>query len=212
VLRRANWIAVVAGAALCGLLPSSLSGAPAPAVYHRRVINNHQVDMLPLFVWLDHKQGVRPLTSWKHIQGILERETVYGWLVRGTIEGQSGLQYLLLKNPPKKELARYRELESQLPKLEETRATVLPVSNLPAYGGWDWDVYGGTTRVPNEDFDRVEQAKIELQQVDGQIHSARQEMAGMLSKHGYFKVDAFALQMNQVYEGSPVFDFGFPPY
>src|ERR1051326_2312199 len=56
--------------------------AAAPAVYPRRVINNHQVDLLPLFVWWEHQehqQGVRPLTSWKHIQGMLEQETIYGW-------------------------------------------------------------------------------------------------------------------------------------
>jgi hypothetical protein len=37
-------------------------------------------------------------------------------------------------------------------------------------------------------------------------------MAGMLDGRGNFKVDAFALQLNESYQGSQVFDFGFPPY
>jgi hypothetical protein len=198
------WICVT----VC-MLYANTGSAAAPAVYERRVINNYPVDLMPLFVWWDHQHGgVRPLTSWKHVQGALERETMYGWLVRGTIEGQSGLQYFLLKNPPRKELAKYRELEAQLPKLEQARATTLPNTKLPTDRGWDWVVWGA----PAEDVDRVEHARNELNQIDTQIQTTREEMAEMLTKRGYFKVDAFALQLNQVYQGSPVFDFGYPSY
>jgi hypothetical protein len=195
---------------LC-ILFATETHAAAPAVYHRRVINNHQVDLLPLFAWWDHQEhqhGMRPLTSWKHIQGMLEQETIYGWLVRGSIEGQAGVQYLLLKNPPQKELARYRELEGQLPTLEQARADTLPNTKLPAERSWEWMAWG----VPAEDVNRVEQAAKDLNQIDQKIAASRQEMEGMLTKRGYFKVDCFALQMNQVYGGNPVFDFGYPPY
>jgi hypothetical protein len=203
--------AAFAWAILCGLLSTSICPAAAPTVYERRIINNYQVDLMPLFVWWDHRehqQGARPLTSWKHLQGALERETVYGWLVRGSIEGQSGLQYFLLKNPPRNELARYRELEAELPKLEQARAETLPNTKLPADRGWDWAVWG----VPSEDVNRVEQARTDLNDIDQKIQTSRDEMSGMLTKRGYFKVDVFALQLNQVYQGNPVFDFGYPPY
>jgi hypothetical protein len=196
---------------LCGLLSASLCPAAAPTVCERRVINNYQVDLTPLFVWWDHREhhhGMRPLTSWKHLKGALERETVYGWLVRGYIEGQSDLQYFLLKNPPRNELARYRELEAELPKLEHARAETLPNTKLPVDRAAEWLAWG----VPSEEINRVENARTDLNQIDQKIQTSREEMSGMLTKLGYFKVDVFALQLNQVYQGNPVFDFGYPPY
>jgi len=207
-------------AMLCGLMSASICSAAAPGVYPRRVINQQSVDLLPLFVWWDHQRGVRPLTAWKHLQGVLQQETVYGWVVRGYIEGQSGLQYFLLKNPPRKELARYRELEGQLPQLEREKASKLAVAKLPAYkthslgrySSSDGSVDGGAITLPTEDFDRIQQAKNELHEIDAQTSAIRDEMASMLTKRGYFKVDAFALQADQVYQGYSVFDFGYPPY
>jgi len=205
---------------MCALIFAGIAHSAAPAVYERRVINYQPVDLLPLFAWWDKQQGERPLTSWKHVEGSLERETVYGWLIRGSIDGESGLQYFLLKNPPKKELERYRELENSLPGLEQQRTSLLAVANLPAYRthnlnravGTDPTIDGGAVTLPTEDLDKIEKAKVDLQQVDGQIQATREEMAGMLDGRGYFRVDAFALQMNQQYQGSEVFDFGFAPY
>jgi hypothetical protein len=51
-----------------------------------------------------------------------------------------------------------------------------------------------------------------LQDLDTRIADIRQQIATMLDKRGNFRVDAFALDMNQIYQGSPVFDFGFPSY
>jgi hypothetical protein len=176
------------------------------------MINYHQVDLMPLFEWWDRRRGVRPLASWKHVEGALERETAYGWLVRGTIEGQNGLQYFLLRNPPQKELARLRELENSLPNLEQQRASELAVAKQPMYEGREWNAYGELVRSPTENYDRVEQAQFNLQDLDTRIADIRQQIATMLDKRGNFRVDAFALDMNQIYQGSPVFDFGFPSY
>jgi hypothetical protein len=198
--------------ATCAVILAQVASAANPTVYEQRIIQFHKVDLLPLFDWWDKRQGARPLSTWKHIEGFLDRESAYGWLVRGTIEGQNGLQYFLLKNPPRKEIARYRELENSLPNLEQERASALEVTKLPAYKGWDWDVNGGMVRLPSEDYDRVEKAQVNLEEVDGRIQAVRQEMAGMLDGRGNFKVDAFALQLNESYQGSQVFDFGFPPY
>lgn len=196
---------------ICALfgIPSARS---TPAVYERRVINYHQVDLMPLFEWWDRRKGDRPLASWKHLEGTLERETAYGWLVRGTIEGNDGLHYFLLRNPPQKELARLHELENSLPVLEQQRASELGVAKLPMYEGREWNAYGELVRSPTENYDRIEQAQANLQDLDTRIADIRQQMAAMLDQRGNFKVDAFGLDMNQVYQGSPVFDFGFPQY
>ena len=185
--------------------------APAnPAVQARRLIGYQQVDLTPLFYWWEHSQGVRPLQAWKHVQGVLDRQSVYGWMVRGKIEGQTGLQYFLVKNPPTKSLARYRELNDSLARLGQERSSTLAITKLPAYNGWMYDYLGRPVRAPSEDFERIEEAKSHLQEIDQQIAAVRQEMGGMLDRDGYFKVDAFALQLNDLYEGSPVLDCGFP--
>jgi hypothetical protein len=202
----------VLGCAVIGAFFLVQSGRSTPTAYERRVINYHQVDLMPLFEWWDRRKGVRPLSSWKHVEGMLERETAYGWLIRGTIEGQSGLHYFLLRNPPQKDLARLRELENSLPELEQQRATELAVAKQPMYEGREWNAYGELVRSPTENYDRIEQAQTNLQDLDTRIAEIRQEMAGMLDKRGNFRVDAFALDMNQIYQGSPVFDFGFPSY
>jgi hypothetical protein len=202
---------VLGCAVICALLviPSARS---TPAVHERRVINYHQVDLMPLFEWWDRRKGARPLASWKHVEGTLERETAYGWLVRGTIEGKDGLHYFLLRNPPQKELARLHELENSLPDLEQRRASELAVAKLPMYEGREWNAYGELVRSPTQDYDRIEQAQANLQDLDTRIAEIRQQMADLLDKRGNFKIDAFALDMNQVYQGSPVFDFGFPQF
>jgi hypothetical protein len=206
-------VTLVLGCLAICVLP--LAEAPAfanPATYPRRVINQQQVDLMPLLIWWDKPQGARPLVSWKHMHGFLERVTMYGWLVRGNIEGEDGLRFFLLKNPPRKEMSRYQELNELLPKLEQQRTSNLEVARLPAYKGWDWDINGSWARLPSDDFDRIEQAHSNVQDLDHRIQAVRAEMAEMLDTRGYFKIDGFALQMSQVYQGSPVFDFGFPPY
>jgi hypothetical protein len=206
-----RWLRVLGCAVICALfLISSARGNPT--VYERRAVNFHQVDLTPLFEWWDRRKGERPLASWKHVQGTLERETAYGWLIRGTIEGQDGLHYFLLRNPPQKDLARLHELENSLPGLEQQRASELAVAQLPMYEGREWNAYGELVRSPTENYDRIEQAQTNLQDLDTRIAEIRQEMAALLDKRGNFRVDAFALDMNQVYQGSPVFDFGFPQY
>ncbi len=189
--------------------------ASGPTVYEKRIISYHTVDLLPLFVWWDHKQGARPLTRWKHLQGIMDRETPYGWLCRGSIEGQPGLQYFLIKNPPKKDLQHYRKLENELPQLEEEKASKLEFASQPthkAYSLYTSSDQDPAIQLPVENHDAIVEAKDQVHELDARIQGVRQEMGEMLSKRGYFKIDSFALQLNETYQGSPVFDFGFPNY
>ena len=192
------------------LLFARSTASANPAVQARRLIGYQQVDLSPLIYWWESQKGVRPLQAWKHVQGSLERPTVYGWMVRGTIEGQSGLRYFLLKNPPATTMARYKELNDQLPKLQQERTSTLAITKLPAYLGWAYDDFGRPMRVPSDDFERIQEAKSHLQEIDQQIAAVRQEIGGMLNREGYLKVDAFALQLTEQYEGGPVFDCGFP--
>lgn len=205
---------------IVALLVSASSKGAMPTVYTNRVINYHKVDLSPLFVWWDGNQGERPLTAWKHLEGIVEKEIADGWVCHGLIEGRSGLQYFLLKNPPRKDLTHYRELEVQLEQLERERATKVEAAGQPAYETWNLGVYSnnwGTADhaalvVPTENFDQIQQAKSKLHKIDGQIQSVRQEMADMQTKDRHFKIDAFALQMSRRHQRHPLFDFGYPPY
>lgn len=205
---------------IASLLGSTGSVGAMPTVYPNRVINFHKVDLSPLFVWWDDNQGERPLTAWKHLEGIVERETPDGWLCHGTIEGRSGLQHFLLRNPPRKDLTRYRELETQLAQLEREKADKVEVAGQPAYEVWGLGVYSnswGTADdaalvVPTESFDQIKQAKNRLHRIEEQIQSVQQEIAGMQTTDGHFKIDVFALWTNRHYQGHPFFDFGYPPY
>ena len=146
--------------------------------------------------------------------------TRYGWLIRGTIEGQNGLQYFLLKNPPKTELARSRELEGQLPELEREKSDKLELASQPTHKTWSMGLYSNSSgtaenpayTLPVQNLDEINEAKAQVQEIDAHIAGVRQEMGSMLTKRGYFKIDGFALKLNEVYQGSPVFDFGYPQY
>jgi hypothetical protein len=204
-LRSLGAVGLLALATLAGI-PTLL--AAGPAAYPQRYIEPHRVNLAPLISWWDHPQGQRPLTSWKHIHGNLERETPYGWLVQATVEGEAGSKYLLLRNPPRKELARFRELEKQVASLEQRRASVLHVAGLPAFSGWTYDGAGDLVQVPSENFDKVEEANAELTDLDYDIAVAHGEMGAMVNKDGWFRVDVFALRLDKLYQGMPVYDFG----
>jgi hypothetical protein len=201
-----SWLGLGVLAAMPALLNAS------PAAYPQRYIQPHRVNLTSLISWWDHPQGQRPLTSWKHIRGHLERETPYGWLLQATVEGQAGSRYLLLRNPPRKELARFRELEKQVANLEQRRADVLHFANLPAFDGWTVDGAGDLVPVRSVNFDRVEQAHADLADLDYDIAVAHEEMAAMVTKDGWFRVECFALRLNETYQGSPMYDFGNPSW
>src|SRR5689334_16256377 len=66
---------------LCLSIGICLLASPAsanPAVQATRLIGYQQVDLSPLFYWWEHGKGVRPLQAWKHVQGVMERQSVYG--------------------------------------------------------------------------------------------------------------------------------------
>jgi hypothetical protein len=197
---------------LCGVLGGGALSAGPPAVYPKRMINYQQVDLMPLLTWWEQQDGERPLSSWSRVQGFLDKESPLGWLVRGTIEGLPGLQTILLKHPPREELAKYRELTALLSQLEQQRKATVPVTRMQEYQGWGINSVGGPVRLPTGNFDRIQQAKADLQDIDDHIASVQEDIAKMVDTHGKFIVDAFALRLNERYRTHAVFDFGYPPY
>jgi hypothetical protein len=78
------------------------------------------------------------------------------------------------------------------------------------YEGWEWDYYG-MTRSPTKDFDRIDQAKGHLRELDHRIHLAKDELSYLVDEHGNLKIDAFALRTNEINQGMHVFNFGYSP-
>lgn len=197
----------LAGLVLGALIIGAAQAMANPADYPNRRINNNTVDLTPLILWWENPSGIRPLKAWKHIQGTLEEEIGPAWKIRCRIEGDA-TRSILLKDPPKDRLAHFRELQNLVVKLERDRASAEQVAALPAYSGWDWEVYGlPPTRTA--DFDRIERAKAEVLELDRRIQTAQEELAEMADRHGNFKIDTFVLPMNTTYTGRPVFVFGY---
>jgi len=207
VISQVNGCRVLGWLVLGALIMGATEGMANPADYPTRRINNNTVDLTPLILWWENPSGVRPLKAWKHIQGSLEEELGPAWKIRCRIEGDA-TQSILLKDPPKDRLARFRELQNLVVKLERDRAAAEQVASLPAYSGWDWEVYGlPPTRTA--DFDRIERAKADVVELDRRIQTAQEELGEMADRHGNFKIDTFVLPMNTTYSGRPVFIFGY---
>ena len=114
-------LSALACLALCFVVLMESRGFADPAKYPRRTVNYQPIDLMPLLLWWEKPQGVRPLVSWKHVQGIIERETIYGWVVRGTIEGKPGLQFFLMRNPPEERNRPIAGIGSNAPKSCRTK-------------------------------------------------------------------------------------------
>ncbi|PWU13628.1 MAG: hypothetical protein C5B50_19060 [Verrucomicrobia bacterium] len=179
-----------------------------PAAHPKRMIQSHAVDLTPLIRWWEEPHGPRPLMRWKHLHGTLEQEANFAWVIRGKIEGVAGPQVFVLKNPPREGPRRHKELQDSIAKMEQERAVAEQIARLPAYDGWHWEYYA-LVQTPTVDFHRIEQARETVADLDARIHAAREELDHMSHSQGRFKVDLFALQLNQLDNGRPVFDFGY---
>ena len=105
-----------------------------------------------------------------------------------------------MRNPPKKEIGRLRELEAMLPKLQTKEPQPWQSPNCQPTKAGPMTLTAAPQGFPPEDFDRIEQAQNNLYSIDQHIKEVRAEMATMLDTQGNIKVDAFALQLNLMYE------------
>lgn len=194
----------------CVLLLVSVSAIEcvraSPCVDPKRMVSGHTVNLSPLIEWWSEPKSVRPLPAWKHVRGSIAQETAFGWMINGKAEGQSTDRFLL-KNPPRERLRRFRELQPRLAEYEKNRAATMETLGRPVYS-W-WDSFWGKPPLPQSiSPEEYRLASAHLAELDRNIRATRDELAPMQDEHGNFKLDAFALHVNESYQGLPVFDHG----
>jgi len=108
-----------------------------------------------------------------------------------------------VKHPPRERLHKFQELQSQLWAYKQERA------NLNAY-------LDRPVRTPDNNWgynpiswDDQLAAVTRLQEVARNIASTRHQLVYLQDEQGNFTLDAFALRLNERYEGLPVFDHGY---
>ena len=111
----------------CFCLFASAAFAPAqanPLKGPRRTIDQHIVDLHPLFQWWTNRAGERPLEAWVHITGHIVGTNSWGWVLTAHIEeavhakGEATdrsagkiAANIILKNPPRADQAEFENLE-----------------------------------------------------------------------------------------------------
>lgn len=176
----------------------------------KRMVNGQTVDLQPLFEWLVNPNGdARPLAAWKHMRGSLIAETAFGWIIEGEIEGQGEVSRFLVKNPPRQQLEKYRQLQRDLPGLERDRFYLKEYLKRPLRTTWGeyWGYYDSP--VPRITYSEQQAATDRLEDLEQTISRLRQEIARTQDGRGNFRLDAFVLRLNERYDGLPVFDHGF---
>jgi len=192
---------------ICSILWPQIVSAN-PCTTPKRMINSYTVDLQPLFDWWPAPKGMRPLSGWKHVRGAIARETAYGWVVIGKAEGQNHAPTFLLKNPPQEKLRRFQELKRQLPEYEHARAATLEFLKRPTLTDW-YSFWSTQPSLPPISLAEYRNASALLSGLDRNMNALHNQLASMQDEQGNFKLDAFALRLNETYEGIPVFDHGF---
>jgi hypothetical protein len=165
------------------------------------------VDLQPLISWWPAPKGARPLSGWKHVSGIIVRETTSGWVVEGKAEGHGRQCTFLLKNPPQDRLQRFQELQRQLTENERGSAAAREYLSRPVCTDW-YAVYLTQGQAPPISLTEYREASALLGEFGRNINAIQAELASMQDANGNFKLDAFAPRINETFEGLPVFDHG----
>ncbi len=192
-------------ALVCFLAGASAQASPC---YHpKRMVDGFTVDLQPLLDWWAAPKGTRPLSGWKHVRGVVVRDTPLGWVIAGKGEGSGQASTFFLKNPPRERLRRYQELQRQLPNYRRAEADTRQFLSRPLCTDWysfwlrQWDA-------PPISLSEHREASALLGEINENINAITGELASLQDENGSFKVDAFALRRNEFYEGLPVFDHG----
>jgi hypothetical protein len=103
-----------------------LPGQSDPARVPKRMVNEHTVDLSPLFRWWTKHDGERPLPAWAHLNGKVAGTNGYSWVIEGKADSATRLhagesQRFLLKHPPLQDRAQFEALRSRLKVLEAER-------------------------------------------------------------------------------------------
>jgi hypothetical protein len=196
-----------AGALVIGWFLTSETIHASPCSYPKRMVGGYTVDLQPLIDWWSSPKGVRPLSSWKHVRGSIVHETPSGWVIEGKIGDHGRVSTFFLKNPPRQKLLRFQELHRQLPNYERAQAETRELASRPVCT--DWYSYWLTQwQAPPVTVAEHRQATARLGELNRNINAIHDELASMEDEHGNFRLDAFALKVNETYQGMPVFDHG----
>jgi hypothetical protein len=200
---------IIAGAAALGWLLLADRASGNPCVYPRRMVNGYAVDLRPLMEWWAEPKGLRPLSGWKHVRGIITEDTALGWMMTGKAGGEGNSSKFFLKNPPRERLQRFQEIKRRLPELDKARVATQELVQRPVHSYWDraWAVPRPS---PVLSVAEHKEAAERLRLLDQEIQGLREELAPMQDEEGDFRLDAFALRLSERYQGLLVFDHGYP--
>ena len=204
--RTTRWTLIACAAAMSCSLGFGVAEAD-PCDSPIRMINEQSVDLSPLLEWWSNPQGCeRPLFAWKQVRGRIMRETAYGWIIQGEAEGEGQPLRFLLRNPPFERLQKYHEMQRQLRAYEQERIYLNDYLNRPVRSPYDSQV---DSAIPSISWSDQLIAITRLQQLERTIPALHQEFSRLQDDRGNFKLDAFALRINETYKGLPVFDHGY---
>jgi hypothetical protein len=180
-----------------------------PCNYPKRSVNGYTVNLQPLMEWWSDPKGLRPLSGWKHVQGSVVRDTAFGWVVTGKADSKGHPSTFLIKNPPRARLRRFEELKRQLSECQRLHDAEMEILRRPVCT--DWYSYSLTDwSAPPISLTEYRSATARCAELGHAIYTINVEMGTMRDKKGNFKLDAFALRLNESFEGLPVFDHGYP--
>lgn len=197
-----RFFAVVTGLALAsGTIDAN------PCVYPKRVLRGQTVNLQPLMSWWHEPKGVRPLSAWKHVQGTILRDTPSGWVVDMERESDGQAEMFFLKNPPRDRLLRFQQLQQELNDYIKATAVLRELVRGPVYTDW-YSYYLTQWTGPAVSLTEYRDAEAALSFIHRRMATITDELASMQNAPGQFKLDAFALKCDELFEGLPVYDYG----
>ncbi len=119
--------------------------------------------------------------------------------------GQTSTYFL--KNPPRQKLRRFQELKRQLPEYERARDAARAYVSRPVCTDW----YSFTLTqwpTPPISLSEFREANAVLGELNQKVDAIRTELTSMQDEQGNFKLDVFALKLNETFERLPVLDYG----
>ena len=198
-----------------------------PCKSPQRAVSGLTVDLTPLFFWWTKHQGERPLTAWVHVTGTIVATNALGWTVRGTAERRSSLPQkpegtkstsphpgiFILQHPPVQDQARFEQLVAE--RQRWANALSDDQNQLRGLAGAKPPRANRRKRTPVRD---VAQETANLKQAEAQDQAQLKEIDQQLRPYGVttsgrgdkplYRVDSFALDVDQAVNGIPLYDHG----
>jgi hypothetical protein len=203
--------------------------AATPLKSPKRLINQNQVDLSPLFHWWTNRSGDRPLRAWVHITGAIVGTNSWGWVVTARVEGEgtgnsgapaqsarTGERRVILENPPRNEQAEFFSLKTRLTALEtQHQALDAQIAEAERQVKAIADQQKGSRqhhskRLAQESasWKQTEnQAKEQLKPLDKQIGDVNTRLAAFPDREHY-SLDCLALDTGQELGGVHLYDHG----